>query len=188
MGTAYTDMTEDVAANAIMRVILGQTLTSRGSEGGGSRALGEVHQQVRAEKIEADAKFLMYVINEYLVKPIVLFNFGPSTPLPLWVIKYDPKRDQSADSVVHARLAGMGVKIPMKFIYSEYQIPEPAADEEVLEPPAKLPGSPSTGVDASADFAEKKTSASSKTLNNKPDSKIARFSKLRQSTIKSSSE
>lgn len=188
MGTAYKDLTEDMA-NAIMRVILGQTLTSRGGEGGGgSRALGDVHQQVRAEKIEGDAKFLMYVINTYLVKPIVLFNFGPSTPLPLWVIKYDPKRDQSADSVVHARLAGMGLEIPKKFVYQEYQIPEPAQGEDVLEPPAKLPGSPSTGVDASADFAEKKTSASSKRLNNKPDSKIARFSKLRRSTTESSGE
>src|SRR6185369_2333343 len=85
MGNSFEAFTDDFSNNAIMRVILGQTLTTRGSEGGGSRSLGDVHQQVRAEKIEADAKFLMYVINEYLVRPIVLFNFGPSTPLPLWV-------------------------------------------------------------------------------------------------------
>ena len=118
--------------------------------------LSDVHQQVRAEKIEASAKFLMYVMNEYLVKPIVLFNFGPSTPLPLWVIKYNPKRDLSADSVVHERLAGMGLKIPKKWMYSEYQIPEPEQGEEVLEPPARPATDPSTGVDPSADFSGKK--------------------------------
>jgi phage gp29-like protein len=157
MGDSFEAFTDDFANNAIMRVILGQTLTGRGGEGGGGWSKGDVHQQVRDEKIEGDAKFLMHVVNTFLVPPIVLFNFGPSTPRPLWVIKYEPKRDQSADSIVDARLAGLGLEIPKKYVYEKYQIPEPAGDEEVLEPPTAPPGSPATGVDSSADFAERLT-------------------------------
>jgi phage gp29-like protein len=188
MGDSYAAFTDTFQNNAIMRVILGQTLTSRGSEGGkGSQALGDVHNQVRAEKIEADSKFLMHVINKYMVKPIVLFNFGPSTPLPLWIIKYDPKRDQSADSVVHSRLSGMGLKIPLKWAYAEYQIPEPADGEEVLEPPATPEGDPATGVDPSADFAEKKTPLKGRP-STRSSSKMERFSKLHPSTTGSSKQ
>src|SRR5262249_17989553 len=136
LGTSFEGLTDDLCNNAIYRVILGQTLTSRGSEGGGSRALGDVHQQVRAEKIEADAKFLMGVVNHYLVRPLVLFNFGPGTVPPRWVIDYDPKRDLSADSVVHQRLTEMGLPITKQFFYENYQIPEPTEGEEILAPPA----------------------------------------------------
>jgi phage gp29-like protein len=183
MGSAHKELVDDICANAIMRVILGQTLTGRGGEGGGGGwSRGDVHQQVRDEKIEADAKFLMYVINQYLVKPIVLYNFGPSVPLPLWVIKYDPKRDLSADSVVDERLVKLGLKIGTKSTYEKYQIPEPAEGEEVLEAAEQSASLPSTGVDAAADFAEKKTSKLARRSGGKSDLKMERFWKLRPST------
>ncbi|MDA2913151.1 DUF935 domain-containing protein, partial [Acidobacteriia bacterium AH_259_A11_L15] len=42
----FLALADQLCNNEIARVILGQTLTQRGSEGGGSRALGEVHQEV----------------------------------------------------------------------------------------------------------------------------------------------
>lgn len=190
LGTSFEGLTDGMCNNAIMRVILGQTLTSRGSEGGGSRALGDVHQQVRAEKIEWDAKFLMSNVNRSFVRPIVLFKFGPSARLPRWVIDYDPKRDQSAESIVDERLAGMGLPMTKKFFYDKYQVPEPGEGEELLEAPAQsnAPSSPSTGVDPAADFAEKKTSKSSGRLNKPSTSKMERFSRLRPSMTGFSSE
>ena len=187
MGTAFEGMTDGVCNNAIMRVILGQTLTSRGSEGGGSRALGDVHNEVRAEKKEADAKFLIRNVNKYFVPPVVLFKFGPKARLPYWTMDYEPKRNQSADSIIHTRLAGNGLRIGTKFIYSNYQIPEPAEDEEVLAP-AKQGSLPGTGVDPAADFAEKKTLKSDAQSKIKSRSKIVRFSKFRQSMTESSNE
>ena len=175
MGGAFESLVDGVCNNAIMRVILGQTLTSRGSEGGGSRALGEVHQQVRAEKIEGDARFLMEVINIGLV-------------WPLWVIDYEPQRDLSAISTWLARLWTMRVRIPSNYVYTTFQIPEPAEDEDVLAEPASVgnPSLPAEGIDPTADFAEKKTSPSGKPLKKPSTSKIERFSKLRPSTMKSS--
>jgi phage gp29-like protein len=161
MGNAHEGLVDGLCNNAIYRVILGQTLTSRGSDGGGSRALGDVHNQVRAEKKEADAKFLMSVVNRSMVPAIVLFKFGPTARLPLWTIDYDPKRDLSADSIIHERLNGMGLPMSKKFFYENYQIPEPGEGEEILETPqnAKTPSAPTTGIDPAADFAEQKKNA-----------------------------
>jgi phage gp29-like protein len=192
LGTAFEGLTDDMCNNGMLRIILGQTLTSRGSEGGGSQALGNVHQQVRDEKTEWDSKFVMHIVNKYFVRPIVFFKFGPSVRLPLWAIDYDPKRDLSADSVVHARLSSIGLPIAKKFFYESYQIPEPGEDEELLEAPANqtAPSTPSTGIDPAADFAEKKTPVAGKSSSrfvSRSTSKITRFSKLRPSMIESSS-
>lgn len=193
LGTAFEGLTDDMCNNGIFRVINGQTLTTRGSEGGGSQALGNVHQQVRAEKTEWDAKFLMHNVNKSFVRPIVFWKFGPSTRLPRWVIDYDPKRDQSAESIVDDRLHSMGLPMTKKYFYDKYNVPKPTDGEELLEAPANesAPASPSTGVDPAADFSEKKTPVagrSSSRFVNKSTSKIARFTKLRPSMTESSSE
>ena len=140
--------------------------------------------QVRAEKIEADAKFLMQVINVGLVWPLTLFNHGPVARPPMWAIDYDPQKDLSAISTWLARLWTMRVQIPCKYVYKTFQIPEPAEGEETLPEPegAKDPSLPGTGVDASADFAEKKTSSAGRPLN-RSSLRMERFGRLRPSTM-----
>jgi phage gp29-like protein len=188
MGTAYEGMADGFCNNAIMRVILGQTLTSRGSEGGGSRALGEVHNQVRGEKIEADSKFLMYNVNTQLVWPLVLLNEGPNVKPPRWVIDYNPARDLSAHSIYLTRLVDHGLKVPTRYAHEEYQIPEPAEGEEVLTPSGSKPGTPASGVDPAAEFAEKKTSKSRERSASRSNLRMERFSKLRPSMMRGSGE
>src|SRR5258708_21331520 len=90
MGSMHKDLVDDVCNNAIARIILGQTLTSRGSEGGGSRALGEVHERVAQKKTEVDAKSLMTAVNTQFVWPLVLYNFGPVEKQPICWIQYEP--------------------------------------------------------------------------------------------------
>ena len=188
MGQAFPDLVDGFCNNEMLRVILGQTLTSRGSEGGGSRALGDVHQQVRAEKIEADAKFLMMVVNVYILWPLILYNFGPVARPPVWVIDYDPQRDLSAISSYLGRLWNMRLPIPKVYVYKTFQIPEPTEDEDVLEKSESSEdvSVPESGVDSAANFAEKKTSPikSKKQL----PSKTARFSRLRPRLTESSNE
>jgi phage gp29-like protein len=191
LGGAFQGLSDDMCNNGIFRIINGQTLTTRGSEGGGSRSLGDVHQQVRAEKTEWDARFLMHNVNKSFVRPIVLFKYGPSAKPPRWVIDYDPKRDQSAESIVDERLHGLGLPMTKKYFYNKYQVPEPGKGEELLEAPVNesAPATPSTGVDPAADFAEKKAppaEGSSGQPSSNSTSKITRFSKLRPYMIGSS--
>ena len=125
----------DRCDNAIARVILGQTLTSRGSEGGGSRALGEVHERVAERKTEVDSNSLMLAVNTQLVFPLVLLNQGPVERPPIWTIQYEPGADLKLMSEILYRAWQMRVPISKKYYYTMMQMPEPAEDEEVLEPP-----------------------------------------------------
>lgn len=185
LGESHEGLVDEFANNALMRIILGQTLTSRGSEGGGSRALGEVHADVRWEKKEADAKFLMPVVNRYIVWPLVLFNFGPVKP-PMWLINYDPQKDLTAIAEWLDKVTKM-VPVPRSFVYTTFQIPAPTEGEDVVEVVEAAPESTNNNDDEdTTEFAEqeKKTPLKSRSGWQKPSgSRMERFGRLRPSTI-----
>ena len=128
----FLALADTLCNNEIARVILGQTLTQRGSEGGGSRALGEVHQEVRFEKIAADARDLMSVINDQLLRRLFLFNFGPDVKPPRWTIQLDPPADLASRISIDERLARLGVPFPLGYFQRTYSIPAPQANETVI--------------------------------------------------------
>lgn len=190
VGSSHKDIVDDFCNSEIARAILGQTLTSRGSDGGGSRALGEVHDAVRGEKIEADAKALMAAVNQQLVQPLVTLNFGPGVKPPTWVIEYDPQADLTETANRMKVLWEQGLPVPARFYYETFQIPEPSEGEPILVKAAQ-PAAPSADKpQKEADFAEKKTlrdglNNTSSALSN---SKKERFGRLRPSSIVFSSE
>jgi phage gp29-like protein len=136
----FLALADQLCNNEIARVILGQTLTQRaGEDGHGSRALGEVHQQVRFEKVAADARDLMAVINDQLLRRLFLFNFGPEVKPPRWSIQLDPPADLSRRIEIDQRLAQLGVPLPLSYVQRTYSIPAPAPDEAIL------PATPASG-------------------------------------------
>ncbi len=133
----FLTLADSICNNEIARVILGQTLTQRGGEDGrGSRALGEVHQQVRFEKVAADARDLMSVVNDQLLRWLFLFNFGPDVPRPHWTIALDPPEDLRQRIEIDERLARLGAPLPLGYLQRTYSIPAPQADETTLSAPA----------------------------------------------------
>jgi phage gp29-like protein len=78
----------DRAGRELKLAVLGQTLTSGGEEGG-SYALGQVHNQVRWDLIEADALALGHTLSEQLLGPVVRLNLGPDYPVPKWQFDAD---------------------------------------------------------------------------------------------------
>lgn len=67
----------DYLDREMTRMILGQTLSTRGSEEGkGTQALGNVHENLLYEVIKRDAKSLDDVVNEQLLRPWGLWTFG----------------------------------------------------------------------------------------------------------------
>ena len=120
----FLALADQLCNNEIARVILGQTLTQRaGEDGRGSRALGEVHQQVRFEKVTADARDLMAVINDQLLRWLFLFNFGPDLRAPRWTISLDPPADLRQRIEIDERLAHLGVPLPLSHLQRTYSIP-----------------------------------------------------------------
>lgn len=201
MGSAYREMVDDFCNNEIARVILGQTLTSRGSEGGGSRALGEVHERVAGRKAEVDAKGLMWAVNTQLVWPIVLFNQGPVEQPPIWTINYEPGADLDGMSTWLQRLWEMNLPIGKKWVYNEFQIAEPGPEDELLEQQEKDPAiqQPPAAKDIVDSFAEgddppatdpvqKKKLVPRRKVSPPLSSKKGRFGRLRPSEIEFSED
>jgi phage gp29-like protein len=153
MGSAYKEMVDDFCNNEIARIVLGQTLTSRGSEGGGSRALGEVHERVGDKKTEVDAKGLMLPVNTQLVWPLVLLNFGPNTRPPLWMIDYAPGADLTSMQKWLEGLHRMRLPMSKSSIYNSFPVNAPESEEDTL-PPMSAKASGATDDDNDPAFAE----------------------------------
>jgi phage gp29-like protein len=128
----------DRMQHAIARRILGQTLTSFGAEqGSGSRSLGQVHMDTFHGREVALAGALEDVINDQLVKRLVMWNYGPQaveTLLPKWTIDKENEDDLVQRSQVDERLQRMGVPIPKSYALKKYAIPELGAGDEELKP------------------------------------------------------
>jgi phage gp29-like protein len=180
IGSSHKEMVDDFCNNEIARAVLGQTLTSRGSEGGGSRALGDVHNAVRQEKVEADAKSLMLAVNTQIIFPLTYLNYGPTVRKPpVWTIQCEPAADQTVLAEWINKLWDMNFPLSKNWIYNAFQAPKPENEGDTL---VKAQSAPTGGGlddnEDSADFAEKKTSK----LRKPSDLKTARFQRLRPST------
>lgn len=138
-GAAHNALTAMLAAE-MAKCVLGQTLTTE--QGAvGTQALGTVHDDVRKDKRDGDARYLERDHDRDLINPIVLLNFGPDVRPPCLHISTEDKTDLLNFSSGISSLKKSGLRIPTRHVYSETGIPEPKGDEEVL----------SGGDDAQAD-------------------------------------
>jgi phage gp29-like protein len=195
MGSSFKEFADEFCNNGIARVIRGQTLTSRGSEGGGgSRALGQVHERVEGVKTEVDAKNLMMAVNTKLVWPLTLYNFGSVEKPPVWVINYEPGADLEKLATTLYRLWQMYLPIPRSFVYNTFQVPTPDEGDEILPPPptdaTPQPDDAGETDKEAGGFAEKKTrpGAWDKRRKTQPGLRKERFAKLRPSMIQFSDD
>ncbi len=120
------------AGREMTLAVLGQLLTS-GGEKGGSYALGHVHNQVRWDLIESDARALGRTLSEQLLRPIVRLNLGPDHPVPRWHFHADKPKDLGALADTVKTLSEAGLDIPVQWAYAKFGIPRPAEGEPVLD-------------------------------------------------------
>ncbi len=130
-GATYRDFA-DWCNDEMSKIVLGATLTASEGRRTGSLALGEIHQRVRSEYVEADAKLLMEVINRSLIPWLVRFNLGPGVPAPRWEIDTRPDSDLRAEAEIDRSLVAMGVPLPLSHFYRYYGRPEPRPGEKAL--------------------------------------------------------
>lgn len=136
IGSSHKELVDDFCNAEIMRIYLGQTLTSRGSDGGGSRALGEVHERKEHTIGEADAKALMTAVNEQIIRPLVRLNFGANVEPPKWVIETEPKEDAQAKAKLFATARKeLGMDLSKQQIRDDLMLEEPDGDDDTLTPP-----------------------------------------------------
>lgn len=149
-GKDYSEFIQDCRAE-ITRSILGQTLTSAGSEqGSGSRSLGEVHLSILYEVRRSDLAHLETVVNQQLLGRWLLWMFGPQALerdfRPWWRVDKNPPKDRKA-AIDALRAASEMVPVKQEQVYEEAQVQEPEAGDPVVAPPQLPPELTGTGED-----------------------------------------
>jgi phage gp29-like protein len=115
---------------------LGQLLTSGGEEGG-SYALGQVHERVRFDILDDDARRLEETVREQIFTPLVRLNLG-DLPIPRADIPRQPPRDLKEMGEAFAGLAKLGVRIPLSWAHDQTGIPVAEEDEPILVAPEQM--------------------------------------------------
>jgi phage gp29-like protein len=126
------------------RAVLGQVLAADARATGLGTAVAELHREVRQDIREADAKAIRATVG-YLIKVWLYLNYGASAPRLRLVLDIDPPAE--LETLTKALLPWYvqgGVKIPKKWFYKTFNIPEPKDGEETLSAPL-APGTPGAG-------------------------------------------
>lgn len=135
----------------ISKVVLGQTMTS---EDGSSLAQAKVHNDVRLDIAQADARQLCAAINRDLVRAYVDLNFGAQERYPSISLTIDEPEDLRATAEVIEILVKNGVPVPLWWVREKFGIPEAHDGEELLgapKPPAIEPPPPPPGDEDEGD-------------------------------------
>ncbi len=82
--------------------VTGETLTSQVTEGGGNRALGEVHQEMLDQLVDSDADLLTDTLRDQLCRWIVDYNLPGAAVPSVWRLR--PKNEVS-DAAVREKKA-----------------------------------------------------------------------------------
>lgn len=130
---------------SIARRILGETLTSFGNEGGtGAKAQGEVHAETLEQRSIELCRAVETVINDQLIRPLVLWNFGPDAPMPKWQFDLEEEEDLAQRLVIDSGLQRMGKKFNVGYVVDRYDVPLAAGEnaenpDDTLVPNATAP-------------------------------------------------
>lgn len=133
------------------KVVLGQTLTA-GEGRNGTQALGTVHNEVRMDIRNADARQVEKTLNAQLVRAYCLLNFAGADPRRLPRLAFDTSDAEDlteyADSL--PKLAASGLRIGVAWAHEKLRIPMATDTEPTLRgpAPAAVPGVPDPASNA----------------------------------------
>lgn len=117
------------------KAILGGTLTSQADGKSSTNALGNVHNEVRQELRDSDAKQIAATLTRDLIYPLYALN-GRSFSGPHRIPRFEFDLSEPEDIAHYAEylpsLVQMGVPVPTSWVTDKLQIPEPKDGEAVL--------------------------------------------------------
>ena len=119
----------DYLDQQVSKAVLGQTMTT---DSGSSRAQAQVHDEVRADLLRADARAIAATLTRDLLTPLIRLNLGDSAPLPVLTLRVDEPEDMAALAAQVQQLSAAGLPIPQGWVRAKWGIPEPKAGEAVL--------------------------------------------------------
>ncbi|MBW1991575.1 MAG: DUF935 domain-containing protein [Deltaproteobacteria bacterium] len=120
----------DFCNREMSKAVLGQTLTTDTAGATGTYAAGQVHQEVRRDLLEADARALAQTIRQQLLWPFVGFNFGWDRNLPRFDYVLEAEEDLKAVAETYEIVTKMA-PVGLAHIYERFGIPAPEEGEPV---------------------------------------------------------
>jgi len=115
------------------KAIVGQTMTT---DAGGSRAQAEVHDKVRIDIKEDDARQLATTLNEHLIVPWVALNFGVQKRYPLLTLPVMEREDLAVHARAVSELIDRGLEIEQAEVRDKIGYREPASGAKLMRPRA----------------------------------------------------
>lgn len=120
----------------ISKGVLGQTMTA---DDGSSMAQARVHDGIRLDLLEADAKALSNTLNRGLVRPWCDLNFAPGRGYPKLVVVVPQPEDTKALVSALQILVPMGLEVEQSVIRDKLSLPEPDKGAKLLHAPSQAP-------------------------------------------------
>lgn len=134
------------AERSMSKAVLGQTLTTDTTGGTGTYAAGQVHNEVRHDLRNSDAKAVAQTLGRDLIRPIVGFNLGWDRTARLPYIEFDTAEPEDLSSLANTYAVlreKVGLPIGRAHVYERFGIPAPEDDEELVDGPAGAQPAPS---------------------------------------------
>ncbi|EKB22704.1 DUF935 domain-containing protein [Aeromonas veronii] len=113
------------------KAVLGQTMTT---DDGSSRAQATVHNEVRLDIAKWDARQLEATINEYLVKPFIVLNWGVQKAYPRVCIRVPEPEDLKLLVESLMPLVDRGMKVSESELRDKFGLADPKDGEAMLQP------------------------------------------------------
>lgn len=115
-GSSAFEAFDRVMTKRIQKVVLGQTMTSE-NDGGGSKALGVVHNEVRMDKRNSDLRMITPTVQEIIDSICLLNNFEKHTVI------LGGEQDLNVDVVERdLKLKNLGVEFNQQYVMETYGI------------------------------------------------------------------
>lgn len=108
-GSSYKDYIS-AADDALLRIIIGQTMTAKAAAGGIGSNQSDTHKEVRDEIVKSDSDMLHESFNRTVAKWVTAWNFGADVAPPRVYRNMDDEEDLTAVAERDATLDGIGIK------------------------------------------------------------------------------
>lgn len=118
----------------VSKGVIGQTMTA---DDGASLSQAKVHNDVRLDIVEADARQLSATINRDLVKPFIDLNFGAQEDYPRLFFVTPQVEDLALLAGNLEKLVPLGLRVGQGVIRDKLGLPDPDEGDELLTPPGQ---------------------------------------------------
>lgn len=132
----------DWADGAQSKAVLGQVLSAEAKATGMGSGVADLHAEVRADILEADARQMAGTLTRDLVYPLIALNRPGIQGLsrcPRWVFDTGDADDLKLYADALPTLAENGARIPVSWVHEKLRIPQAAKDEAVFGKPVSQP-------------------------------------------------